>query len=1286
MTTGYDDAVAIVGMAGSFPGAADVDGLWENVLRESSHVTLRTGPAGDVLWARGELGDVAMFDPAFFGMSPRDALTIDPQHRILLECAWEALADAGCSTPDAIRRTAVYAGANYSGYRDLLGQAGTSVSALEFDSGLDKDFLATTIAYRLGLQGPCMTVQTACSSSLVAVHLACQSLLEYESDQALAGGVSLVLPHSSGWRFEPAGIHSPDGVCRPFDAEANGTVMGDGAGMVTLRRLEDAITDNCRIYAVIRGTAVNNDGSRKIGYAAPSVGGQAEVIRTALERAGVSPDEVGYVEAHGTGTRLGDQVEFRALAEVFATGGAGQCAVGSFKGAIGHLDVAAGVTGLIRTALAVHHAVIPGTVNHRSPHPGLAIDDTPFFIPPSPLPWKQNGQRIAGVSNFGVGGTNVHVILADITLGTGGVPAAKRRTLTGEGYAPRRYWPEPATSASTLRGPSLGVEADSVQYLRTSWREWAPGSPPPERPGYARVLLLADADPTSDRIHRRLADAGGLPVDRIQAAGHELALDPQAAVRDILRRAAQGGQTLVVCTWALADGEAGRRSYDALAALASGWLSGHQKGDGLDVVMVTCGAWTVTGDEDGDPALCAITGLARTLSMEALAIRVRVVDLADTREPGLADAASHMLAWQDEPVLARRGRRWWQPAYESTSFPSIGAPPAPGASVVLGAGLVGAAAAGVLFRTGEIVALTGRTSVGASRVADAIRDESPGRGTVLADACDFSDPQQVDLLLTRLVSRLGPIRQVVLAAGISGDAAYQASSHLPRWEDEDHFRVKVDGVAALAATAARHNICRIVLMSSLSGVLGAISLGPYSAAAAAMDGRATRLDGQAGRWLSIGWDAWQHDDLTASAHELRMVQDGLTPYETEEALSRLLLSDATGHILVVKGDFAARWDRFIRQPLHRLAVTRPARTVISDDIAHEVLDSWRTALADTALGLDDDLLERGADSLSSIEVLAALDERFGVSLPNDLIFETPTPRALADRIRMLLSSPRDGERILEVRQWEKSAGPAIWCMHPISGSTDCFGTLADLLSEGRIAAVTGQPISEVRQEESIEEQAGRHCRLLTGVTSAPAVIVGWSYGGILAFEAAQQVLRATGRAPGVVLIDIPAPTAQGGRSIADVGDAEIILAIVSHRLREAGRLLPPDVTRLRSGGLALVLEFLRAHEAVPATFTRDAAIRLITGYRHRMRAAERYRPVVYPGHLALLRASEPEFGDTGILDGVMPTITDDPSWGWAALTRGACATWEVSGHHATLLQSPSVHAVARAVQQSIREA
>jgi phthiocerol/phenolphthiocerol synthesis type-I polyketide synthase E len=424
----WNDGIAIIGMSARFPRSRNVQEFWQHLLAgeilisEFSSEELRKAGVDDATLSsrdyvrRGNSIDGAdCIDAEFFGLSRREAEITDPQHRVFLECAWEALEHAGY-TGDG-ERVGVFAGAGMNTYfLQLLSNPSAIANAGGYQLMLanDKDFLATRVAYKLNLRGPAVALQTACSTSLAAVHLACQSILSGECDMALAGGVSIMFPQGVGYLYMPGMILSPDGYCRPFDAGAKGTVPGRGAGIVVLKRLSQALADEDRIYAVIRGSAWNNDGGGKVGYTAPSIDGQAAVIRRALAAAGVTADRLGYVEAHGTATELGDPIEVAALNMVFAESNAqpGSCLLGAVKANLGHADVAAGVAGLIKAALAVDAGVIPPTPNFTSPSPALGLDRGPFAVSSSAKPWRDGIERWAGVSSFGIGGTNVHVVLS----------------------------------------------------------------------------------------------------------------------------------------------------------------------------------------------------------------------------------------------------------------------------------------------------------------------------------------------------------------------------------------------------------------------------------------------------------------------------------------------------------------------------------------------------------------------------------------------------------------------------------------------------------------------------------------------------------------------------------------------------------------------------------------------------------------------------------------------------------------------------------------------------------
>jgi acyl transferase domain-containing protein/acyl carrier protein len=427
------EGVAIIGMACRFPGASTPEAFWKNLQQGVESITFfkdeeldRAAIAPEELKdpkyvkARATLDGIDQFDARFFDFSPREAEITDPQQRLFLECVWEALESAGQDPSRATGPIGIYAGAGANGYLLYnLSSAGHLVGTLNAFQAVihnKNDHLSTRVAYKLDLKGPAVTVQTACSTSLVAVHHACQSLLSHQCDVALAGGVTITVPQKTGYLYTERGIGSPDGHCRPFDANAQGTVGGSGAGVVVLKRLADAVADGDVIHAVIRGTAINNDGTDKVGYTAPSVSGQADVIGMAQALAGVEPESITYVEAHGTGTPMGDPIEVKALTQAFRSGGAerkGFCGLGSVKGNVGHLDTAAGMAGLIKTALALKHRQLPPSIGFEKPNPEIAFADSPFYVNATLRPWEVEGARRAGVSSFGLGGTNAHAILEE---------------------------------------------------------------------------------------------------------------------------------------------------------------------------------------------------------------------------------------------------------------------------------------------------------------------------------------------------------------------------------------------------------------------------------------------------------------------------------------------------------------------------------------------------------------------------------------------------------------------------------------------------------------------------------------------------------------------------------------------------------------------------------------------------------------------------------------------------------------------------------------------------------
>jgi len=450
-------AIAIIGMSGRFPGAATVEEFWQNLINGVDSISrftqdeLEFSVASEdekkqgqkFVRARGVLPDVDLFDAAFFGIQPREAELMDPQHRIFLECAWETFERAGYNPEEHPGLIGVYAGCSFNTYllyhlcrnREFAASLAANFQVGNYSTllGNHADFLATRLSYKLNLKGPSMSVQTACSTSLVAICQACTSLLTQQCDLALAGAVSVSFPQKRDYLFQEGSLVSGEGICRAFDAAADGTVFGHGAAVVLLKRLDEALADGDTVLAVITGTAVNNDGAAKVSYAAPSVQAQAGVIAMAQAAAGVHPDSISYIEAHGTGTPLGDPIEMAALAQAFQAGGAtrkGYCAVGTAKTYISHLDVAAGATGLIKTVLQLQHEKIPPLLHFKSPNPKIDFANSPFFPVEKMMDWNRgDAPRRAGVSAFGVGGTNAHVIVEEAPIAEPATPSRARQLL-----------------------------------------------------------------------------------------------------------------------------------------------------------------------------------------------------------------------------------------------------------------------------------------------------------------------------------------------------------------------------------------------------------------------------------------------------------------------------------------------------------------------------------------------------------------------------------------------------------------------------------------------------------------------------------------------------------------------------------------------------------------------------------------------------------------------------------------------------------------------------------------
>jgi len=636
-----DRHIAVIGMAGRFPGATDVAQFWANLCDGVESISFFTteemieaGVPAEMarhpsyVAARPVLGDITGFDAGFFGLSPRMAALTDPQQRLFLEVCWEALEQAGYCQPDHRGRVGVFGGCNLSTY--LLGMPGLfgsseDVSPYELVMGNDKDALTTTVSYLFDLRGPSVAVQTFCSTSLVAVHIAVRSLRDGDCEMALAGGVSIRVPDRIGYLYTPGGMESPDGHVRTFDAQAKGSLFGDGAAVVVLKRLGGALRDGDHIWSVIRGSAMNNDGALKVGYTAPSVRGQAAVIADAMADAGISAADVGYVEAHGTATELGDPIEVAALTQAFGPAGHDQyCPIGSVKTNVGHLDRAAGTTGLIKTSLVVHTGLIAPTLHFTTPNPEIDFEHSPFYVSTGLASWPAGDgrPRIAGLNSLGMGGTNVHVVVQQ--------PPARAAQPAGVPEGGRRYQVLPV-SARTAEAADAAVQRLG-EHLRAE-------------PG----LRLADVAYTL-QVGRKVFEHRRVTVaDSLEAAVSAL---PGAGETPLVAARAEAMQHRPVAFLLAGVGE----QYPGLAGELYRREPAFRRhldeclGHLAQVLPAAGPASLITGDRGGGPDLAALLGRGGPVSPRAAGLRRTEVAQPLLFAVGYALAAT-LMEWGLQPAV-----------------------------------------------------------------------------------------------------------------------------------------------------------------------------------------------------------------------------------------------------------------------------------------------------------------------------------------------------------------------------------------------------------------------------------------------------------------------------------------------------------------------------------------------------------------------------------------------------------------------------------------------------------
>ena len=1295
--------VAVVGMAGRFPGAADLDELWE--LLSEGREGIRFFSDQELLDAgvdpsrldddhyvkgRGALADPELFDADFFGLSPRDAQILDPQQRLFLETAWHALEDAGQApgsnggSNGAAPRVGVFAGASDNDYRrELLDnpEVLAAVGRFQIVLGNQLDYVATRLAYKLDLTGPALTVQTACSTSLVAVHMAARSLADGDCDLAVAGGTSVQAREVSGYPFLDGGIDSPDGHTRAFDADAAGAVGGSGVGAVVLKRLDEALADGDPVRAVIRGSAVNNDGGAKMTFTAPSADGQAAVIRAAQRAAGVEPSTVGYVEAHGTATPMGDPIEIDGLKRAWGAAagngdGEGRCLIGTIKSNLGHLDAAAGVAGLIKTVLAIEHGEIPPSLHFKTPNPKLEIEGSPFRIAAERTPWGGNGApRRAGVSSFGIGGTNAHVLLeeaperpadaagpprpAQLLRLSARTPAALERAMenlaghlrrnadtgrNGSYLADVAYTLDvgrhafPHRAAVVARGP--GEAAEGLTEGRPL-RGTAAGDAPPvvflfpgqgaQYPGmggdlYAEEPVFRDAvDQCCDLLEPYLGfDLRTVlyPLD---------GEDDEAAARLESTEVAQ--PALVTCEYALSEL---LRSWGIEPAA----VAGHSIGE--YTAALVAGVFTLPD------ALALVAARGRLMA------GLPAGDMLAVRRP-----AAEVESWlEDHPEV------------------ELATVNAPDSVVVSG--------------PGEAVAAF------ATWIAEEFGDKD-GKGDA-EDAVEVTPLHTSHAFHSAMMDPiLDPFRDEVAEAAPMAPRIPIVSNATGTWLRDEEATDPVYWARHLRG-AVRFADNLETLLADTTGALptppALVEVGP---------GRA--LSTFARRHPRAG-------DVPAVARTL--------PHPKEDRGDLDLLLEAVGRLWVagVGSDPKAFWEGSRRRvPLPGYPFQRrrfwidgveaaPAPEAADDDAGEAAKDAlqgateeavaaaWEDLLGVAGVGRRDDFFELGGSSLAGIGLAARLERDHGVDLPGSFLLEAPTVAEQAGLIDTLAEGGEAPAASCRVRLQAGSPGrPPLFMVHQVGGHVFTFRTLGRELGDGQPLFGLRSRGLEAGEEPfpDIEAMAEHYLELLREEKPrGPVLLGGASMGGMVAWEMARRLVEA-GEPPALLtLMDTPC----GDQMPPKEANAEPVSFVLAETVGTASKPITP---RELVAAIGLELPELRALPfderweralAALAALGSDARAGLdeadldeatLRQARRRARvlganvdALYAYQPQPLPVRLLYFRAAERREGDP-----------PRPELPWIELARGGCETIITAGNHETMHEEPAVETMAMELRRRL---
>jgi acyl transferase domain-containing protein/thioesterase domain-containing protein len=1288
-------AVAVIGMAGRFPGARNLDEFWvrlrdgvECISFFADEELMAAGVPAEVLRdpryvkAAGVLEGADLFDAGLFGMSPAEAEILDPQQRLFLECAWEALEAAGYDSTNHRGRIGVFAGSRMSTYLAHVHSVPgllRRVTPYQLLLANDKDHLATRTAYKLDLTGPCVTVQTACSTSLVAVHLAVQSLLGGESDMVLAGGVALSVPLKSGYHYHEGGILSPDGHCRAFDAAAAGTVVGSGVGVVVLKRLADAAADGDDVWAVVLGSAVNNDGAHKAGYTAPSIEGQAEVIAEALAMAGVEPSSIGYVEAHGTGTRLGDPIEIAALERAFTAGPpATRCAIGSVKANIGHADAAAGVAGLIKATLALRHRQIPPSPNFESPNPAIDLERGGFFVNRKALEWRPDrGPRRAGVSSFGIGGTNAHVVLEEAPPRPPSGPSRPLHVLTLSARTASAL--EAATAALAVhleQNPDLDV-ADVAYTLHVGRRQLA----------HRRALFAADT--------RQARTALAAP-ERPPALTH--AAEPRHRPVCFMFPG-QGSQYPGMGAGLYRREKVFRDHVDLCAAL----FEPHIGYDLIDALYGTGGGGRCSDAQLARTLLCQPAVFTISLALAQLwmswGVRPEAM-IGHSLGEYVAASLAGVIAVEDAvAVVAARGRLMEQ------------LPPGGMLSVVVGEDeaerLAEADGLSLAAVNGPAQCVLSGPMERVEALAQRLERDGVAHGRLRVSHAFHSD--MLEPILSAFEKEVGSVTlhapSIPFLSNVSGLWITSEEARDPSYWVR-HLRKTVRFSSGLSVLRAEPDRVLIEVGPSrvLSGIAGR-QRGPAPTVIASLPGAESAAADEESMAHAVGqvWLAQVSFDWAAYHEGERRHRVRLPAYPFER--SRYWIGGEGTAAAVLPGTSPAAPVGPVAPASHSRPALAEAYEPPRTPSERTLAEIWGEVLGVGAVGIRDDFLALGGDSLIALQLVTRARES-GVAIRAEDIFERRTIEAIAavavERERdasgsVRAGAPEDasGPAEARARSWDALFGhgdaisvlvpiqpagnaPPLFCIHPAGGGVFCYYGLArHLQGERAVYGVRALARGDGSAPHDVRQLAARYVEAVRTVQpGGPYHLGGLSYGGNVAVEMALQ-LEAAGEEVALVALLDSHPAICYGPLPDEAAARDAFLAIVEVHLGAPYRDPALGKGERPDSEWADLARWLRRARLVPHEIAPGDLQHVFDLWLSHQASLRDYAPSgVLRGRLALLRAAEEQPSDIPRrLNVDVQPLRDAEEW--RKVSRRPLEVEVVPGNHYTLLNEPHVATVAR---------